>query len=265
MNLLKKELKFERLSFFYWTAGLALTVFLSMMAYPIMKDTGQDFTVFLEAMPKVLLVLFGMNGLSIANALEFHGIIYFYVVLGGILYAVTLGNRLASKEELLKTGEFLLVKPLRRSSILLYKALAGIFLLSLFVLLLHGTTLLSFTIYANEEISHLVLLKESFTLWLLMLLYFALGFFFAASLKEEKKSTGLSMGITLGTFTLGLFYDLWDSPAFLRPWTPFRYFPVKELLEETSLPLLYILLLFLLLGGLLFAAFHFFQKRDLRM
>ena len=60
MNLLKKELKFERLSFFYWTAGLALTVFLSMMAYPIMKDTGQDFTVFLEAMPKVLLVLFGM-------------------------------------------------------------------------------------------------------------------------------------------------------------------------------------------------------------
>lgn len=265
MNLFKKELKFERLSFFYWTAGLSLTVFLSMMAYPIMKDTGQDFTVFLEAMPKALLVLFGMNGLSISNALEFHGIIYFYVVFGGILYAVTLGNRLAAKEELLKTGEFLLVKPLKRSSILFYKALAGIFLLSFLVLLLHGTTLLSFYLYANEEFSHLVLFKESFTLWLLMLLYFALGFFFAASLKEERKSSGISMGITLGTFILGLFYDLWDSPALLRPWTPFRYFPVKDLLEETSLPFLYIALLILLLGGLLTAAFHFFQKRDLRM
>lgn len=265
MNLFKKELKFERLSFFYWTAGLSLTVFLSMMAYPIMKDTGQDFTVFLEAMPKALLVLFGMNGLSISNALEFHGIIYFYVVFVGILYAVTLGNRLPAKEELLKTGEFLLVKPLKRSSILFYKALAGIFLLSFLVLLLHGTTLLSFYLYANEEFSHLVLLKESFPLWLLMLLYFALGFFFAASLKEERKSSGISMGITLGTFILGLFYDLWDSPALLRPWTPFRYFPVKDLLEETSLPFLYIALLILLLGGLLTAAFHFFQKRDLRM
>lgn len=150
MNLLKKELKFERHSFFYWAAGLSLTVFLSMMAYPIMKGTGQDFSVFLETMPKALLVLFGMNGLSISNALEFHGILYFYVVLGGILYAVTLGNRLAAKEELLKTGEFLLVKPLKRSSILLYKAFAGVILLSFLVLFLHMTTLLSFYIMATE-------------------------------------------------------------------------------------------------------------------
>lgn len=265
MNLLSKELKFERLSFLYWTAGLTMTVFFSMMAYPVMRDTGQDFNVFLEAMPKALLVLFGMNGLSISDALSFHGIIYFYVVLGGILYAVSLGNRLVSKEELFKTGEFLLVKPLKRKRILAYKALAGILLMSLLLLILHGATLLSFQLYAAEEISHPVLLRESFTLWLLMLLYFSIGFFFAASLKEEKKSSGISVGITLGTFLLGLFYDLWDSPEFLRPFTPFRYFPVKELLEKNGLPLVYLILLAVLLCGLFSASLYYFEKRDLRV
>lgn len=263
MNLLKKELKFERLMFLYWTLGLSLTVFLSMMAYPVMKNSGQDFSVFLDAMPKALLVLFGMNGLSISNALEFHGIIYFYVVLGGTLYAVSLGSRLVAKEELYKTGEFLLVKPMKRSIILSYKASAGILLMSLLTLLYHGVTLLSFQYYAKEEISHLVLIKESLSLWLLMILYFSIGFFFSSSMKDEKKSSGISVGITLGTFILALLYDLWDSPGVLRPLTPFRYFPVKDLIETHPYPFFYIYLVFLLFSGLLTASLYYFQKRDL--
>lgn len=265
MNLLKKELKSERISFLYWMLGLTATVFLSMMAYPVMKGTGQDFSVFLEAMPKALLVLFGMNGLSISNAQGFYGIIYFYIVLGGILYAATLGNRIVSKEELLRTGEFLWVKPMKRTTVLLYKALSGMLLVSLLVLFLHGTVILSFLFYAKEELSHPVLFKESLTLWLLMLLYFALGFFFAASLKEEKKSSGFTLSVTLGTFLLGLLYDLWDSPSLLRPLTPFRYFPVADLVKSVSLPGLYTALTPLLTLLLFFLGLRFFKNRDIRV
>src|SRR5690554_3034502 len=133
MNVYKRELRSEIRSILFWILGTGLTLFAGMSEFLLIKDSGVNISDFMDAMPRSLMVLFGMNDLDMGTSLGYHGILMYYVILAGIIYASMLGVRIISKEELLKTSEFLLTKPRSRRKILISKTLAGITLILLFV------------------------------------------------------------------------------------------------------------------------------------
>lgn len=265
LTLYKKELFFEKMTFLYWSVGLSLMIFFSMMAYPIMKSSAQDLSIFMEAMPKSLLALFGMHGLDLSSAQGFYGIIYFYGLLGATLYGATLGVRLLGKEESLKTTEFLFTKPKKRGHILREKLLAGLTLLMAFGIVLHVASYLSFFVFAKEELLHGVLLKETLSLFFLSLFFFSLGFFASSLFHKAKQASGLTLSMTLGTFLLGIFYDLLGEPVFLSYLTPYRYFPVQELTEGGGLSLPHLMLLMVFTAFFFASSSKVYGARDLRV
>lgn len=265
MNIYKRELQSESKSIFYWTSGIGLMLVLSMIAFPMMTDSGVDITNFMDSMPRTLMIIFGMSDLDMGTALGYHGTLFFYVLLAGVIYSAMLGTRMISKEEIMKTSEFLLTRPRTRKSILTSKALAGITLIAFFNILTYIYSLLSFMIIEEEFSLTGPLFKETVSLFLIMLLFFASGLASASLFKKAKISGAVTLSAVFATFLLSIFYDLMDSPQLLRIFTPFRYFPLVDLVEKNELSLLYLLISILLTGILGSIAYLLYSRRDMEI
>ncbi|MFH5837138.1 ABC transporter permease subunit [Proteiniclasticum sp. C24MP] len=265
MNIYKRELRSEAKGIFFWILGTGFVLFVSMSEFLLITDSGIDITDFMDAMPRSLMVLFGMNDLDMGTSLGYHGIMMYYVILAGILYAAMLGVRIISKEELLKTSEFLLTKPRSRRRILTFKILAGITLVSLFTLAVYLSSILSLEVFGGSAPYQSVLLKEVLSLFLLMLLYFSLGILSASLIAKPRLASSLILSMVFATFLLGVFHDLLDSPMILRLLTPFRYFPLVDLVEKNTLSTVFALLTVLLIMAAGFLSFRSYEKRDMNI
>jgi ABC-2 type transport system permease protein len=265
MNIYKREMRSEMKGILYWILGTGLTLFASMSEFLMITDSGVDITDFMDAMPKSLMVLFGMNDLDMGTSLGYHGILMYYVILAGVIYAVMLGVRILSKEELLKTSEFLLTKPRSRRRILISKILAGFTLISLFVLAVYLSSILSLEFFGASLSYHPELFKEIISLLLLMLLFFSLGILAASMISKPKVASSLSLSIVFTTFLAAIFHDLLDSPLILRIITPFRYFPLVDIVEKNTLSTAFILITLLLIIGMGFVSFISYDRRDMNI
>ena len=265
MNIYIRELRSEMKGIFYWILGTSLMLFASMISFPMMTDSGVDMSEFMDAMPRSLMALFGMNDLDVTSTMGYHGILMYYVILAGIIYAAMLGVRILSKEELLKTSEFLLTKPRSRRSILMSKLLAGTTLILVFVLMVYLTSIISLELFGEPVPYHPELFKEIISLLLLMLLFYSFGIMAAAILSKPKTSSNVTLTVVFVTFLLAIFYDLMDSPIILRIVTPFRYFPLADIIEKNTLSVAYILITLLLTIGMGLVSFLSYDKRDMNI
>lgn len=265
MNIYKRELQSEAKSIFYWTSGIGLMLVLSMIAFPMMTDSGVDITNFMDAMPRSLMILFGMSDLDMATSLGYHGILFFYVILAGVIYSAMLGTRILSKEELMKTSEFLLTRPRSRKSILTSKTLAGITLITFFNIMTYLYSLLSFMVIEEAFSLGGPLFKESLSLYLLMLLFFSFGLAAASLFKKAKVSGAVTLSAVLITFLISIFYDLLDSPKYLRGLTPFRFFPLADLVEKNELSPMYFVISIILTGVMGAISYGLYSKRDMEI
>lgn len=265
MNVYKRELRSEIRSILFWILGTGLTLFAGMSEFLLIKDSGVNISDFMDAMPRSLMVLFGMNDLDMGTSLGYHGILMYYVILAGIIYASMLGVRIISKEELLKTSEFLLTKPRSRRKILISKTLAGITLILLFVLVVYLSSSLSLEYFGESQPYREVLLKETLSLLLLMLLFFTLGILFASLISKPKAASSLTLSLVFTTFLLAVFHDLLDSPMILRILTPFRYFPLVDMVEKNTLSTTYLFITLVLIMGMWLLSMHTYEKRDMNI
>lgn len=265
MNIFKRELRSESKSIFYWTSGIGLMLVFSMIAFPMMTDSGVDITNFMDAMPRTLMIIFGMSDLDMGTALGYHGILFFYVLLAGVVYSAMLGTRILSKEEVMKTSEFLLTRPRTRYSILTSKTLAGFTLITLFNILTYIYSLLSFMVIEEDFSMGGPLFKETVSLYILMLLFFAFGLLTAALFKKAKISGAVTLSVVFVTFILSIVYDLMDSPWLMRIFTPFRYFPLADLVEKNELSLIYLVISLILIGVMGASSYLLYSKRDMEI
>ena len=263
MNIYKRELKSEQRSLLYWILGAGFTLFASMSAFPMMENSGVDISNFMEAMPRTLSILFGMNDLDMGSAMGYHGILIYYVILAGAIYGSMLGVRLVSKEELLKTSEFLLTRPRARRSILLAKVLAGLTLVLLFTLSVYGFSLLSFLVFTPDVAYGEILIMETVSLLLIMVIFYSFGIMSAALWRKARVSSAVTLVMVLFTFILSIFHDLMKNPPVLRVLTPFRYFPLADLVEKSDFAMGFLLLSLLLILILVFASFLSYERRDM--
>lgn len=265
MNLYMREMRSERKGILFWILGTILTLVAGMSEFLLFSDSGVNITDFMDAMPRSLMVLFGMNDLDMGTILGYHGILMYYVILAGIIYASMLGVRIISKEELLKTSEFLLTKPLSRRRILISKILAGITLICLFVLAVYLTSILSFEFIGDSVPYQSELLKETLSLLLLMLLFFVVGILAASMTAKPKLASSLTLSLVFITFLAAIFHDLLDSPLILRIITPFRYFPLVDIVEKNTLSPAFTLITLLLTVTMGVLSFLSYDRRDMNI
>lgn len=137
MKLLQVEFKKVRLSSLLWLLGLSLFMAVSITEYKALNQSGAAITEVMEAFPKAIKIIFGMNNLDIGTFVGYHSMIVFYCVVMLGVHGLFLGFNQLANEEADKTSEFLLTKPISRLTVVFKKSLVGIIIILLINLILY--------------------------------------------------------------------------------------------------------------------------------
>ena len=266
MNLFLHELKQYWKVLFFWSIGILAMVGGGMGKFTAIYDASDtSLTDMLDQLPKAFLAMFGMSNVELTTLSGFYGVINFYLIIMGAIFAIIIGSGILAKEERDKTAEFLMVKPVTRTWVLVQKLCAGLIYCVAFVAIDY---LISFIfikqVAPNEDISKVLFLMMT-SLLIVMLVFYCVSFGLSGALKDNTKSTMIMMSI-MGVSYLGtVVMDMVENAEWLRPLLLFKYFPNQEIIQKLTLNPLYIglSLLWILIG--LALAFVRFPRRDLHI
>lgn len=262
MNILKRELKAHRWGLLFWSIGMVFLVMSGMAKFAAYEQAGQSAAVLLEGLPKTIQVIFGMAGFDLAKASGFYGILFLYIAVMGAVHAVLLGSGLVSKEERDHTSEFLYPKPVSRTSVITSKLLAGLVNLVAFNLVTMASSFYFVDVYGGGETFTEDILLLMTGLFLLQLVFFSLGALVAGTAHKPKRAPGRATTIMLIAFVLYYIVNLDENVAFLKYFTPFKYFDAALVMNDGIDPV-YVLISLAIVVVATYGTYRFYGSRDL--
>ncbi|GAB4532748.1 MAG: ABC transporter permease subunit [Anaerolineales bacterium] len=262
MNIYLRELKANLKSLLIWCGVLGLLIVIAITKYQAYAQNPEMLAI-LDSMPKAMLEAFSMTAFNLTTLTGFFGVMFIYFGLMVAIAAAMWGSDILSKEERNKTVEFSLVLPVSRSRVVTAKALAALTNLALFVLVTWGFSLLAAQKYAPEPAFYDFLALEMQGMFLIGLVFLALGLLLGAAMQQYKRSGSLAIAIILTAYSLSVASGLDERLEFLRYFTPFQYFDAAKLLHDGHLDGLYVLLSLVLVAVMLAAGYWRYNRRDL--
>lgn len=210
--MLKRELKVNLKPFLLWSGALMSIYLLIYLVYPsiIASEQMANIDEMIQMFPPELLKAFNMDIASIASAygwLKTEGFVFILLVSG--CYSSIQGSTILLKEEDNQTIEYLATLPVKRSSIVLNKYLAGMIYTIGMTLAIGIFNLIGLTISGELETKQYLLLAvtpifPSATL-------FSLCIFISTFFKKANRMFGLSIGITFVSYVLNVIADMDES------------------------------------------------------
>ena len=264
MNVLKRELRTGIKPFILWTIGLFFLDFAGLIKYMgISATTGDaDIMKLLDQFPRIVMAVFGMVGLDIKSLGGYYAILAFYALICVSIYAIHLGSDAVNREAIDKTYEFIFTKPLKRQYILGMKLLSGAIYLTVFCVLNVLFSILAVSTLKIEGNINTEMLLFGLSAFLVGMLFFSLGAFFAAIVKKSEKGSLYGNLSFLVVFIMGVIFDMFENATVLQFFSPLKYFLPTDLLNR-QLNLFYAAVCIIGTTVLLWRTFVVFCKKDL--
>jgi len=240
-------------------------VFTQLNKYDATSSNGQSLNNLMLAMPKSLQAILGSLSFDLSKLSGYYGLIFIYLALIATIHASMLGADIISMEERDKTSEFLFVKPVSRSKIITAKlsaAFLNVFILNIVTLI---SSIAIAGIYSKGEPMTWVIVNLMLGMFVLQLIFMALGTGIAAVSKNPKSASSLTMGILLTTYVLYSAIGLNSNLEVLKYLTPFKYFDAKNLNSSIGFEPVFVILSGLIIAVLLSATYVFYRRRDLNV
>jgi ABC-2 type transport system permease protein len=266
MNLFLHEMKAYWKFMLFWSIGIVAMIGGGVGKFTaIYGATNSGIGEMMAKLPKAFLAMFGMVNLEITSLSGFYGVIHFYLVIMGAIFAIILGAGILAKEERDKTAEFLMVKPVTRSWVLIQKLLAGLVYILMFVAIDYIlSAVLIAKIAPKESISGEMALMMG-SMLLVMLAFYCVSFGLSGALKDNNKSAMIMLSFMSAGYIGSVVIDMLDNTGWLRPLVMFKYFPADLIIKNLSLEPAYIGLTCLWILAGLAMAFVRFPRRDLHI
>jgi len=263
MNVFIYEMKQYRKSIITWAATLAVSAFVLLSATPLFIDEVGGMKDVMTGFPDAVKEALGIDLDTFFSAVGFYSYIFFYIGLAAAIQAMNLGLGIISKETRMKTADFLMSKPIKRSSVYLQKLLAALCALGITEAAFFVSAWLSM-LYVSEggfAVKPFWLISLTFTFY--QLIYLALGLLIAATASKIKSTLTLTMGVAFGTFIVGMIGAIANSEA-LRYLSPLKYFDGNYIMMNNAYEPK-----FLILGAALTvvsaaASFAIYVKKDIK-
>ena len=263
--IIKWEILQRKNNLFWWCISTLLLIALLMLIYPSFHKDAAQLNQALNQLPDSIKSLkTGGSDIDVTSAEGYLHAQVFYSTLPLVLgiFTISLGKALGSRDELHKTLELVLARPIGRSKLLLSKGIAGILMCALITLLV-GASIAMLANLVDMNIAFGNILTT--TAWTMALITsFGVISFSLSAASQRLRSIAvpfaiiMSFGGYLMTSLSGI--TSWmEKPAKLFP---FHYFdPRSMLFGEQSKGLAIYLLCILTLGTII--AWYGFRQRDL--
>ena len=262
MKIFLRELKANLKSLIIWSIIISLLIFMAVTKFSAFAN-DPEMLAMLDSMPAALMDALSMRAFNLTTLTGFYGIMFIYFALMGAIASAMWGSDIISKEERDKTVEFSLVLPVSRSRVVTAKALAALVNCILFVLITWGISLVAVRSYNPDQAFNDFLALEMQAMFLIELIFLALGLFLGCAMKRYKRSGATAVAIILATYFISILAVLNENLDFLKYFTPFRYYDAGELFRTGQMNGTYLLLSAAIIVLSVAGAYWVYNKRDL--
>ena len=232
MNIFMHELRAYRKSTIIWTISLIMIVLLFMSFYSSFAKDAAEFTKIMEGYPEAIRNLLGVNLGNLFTILGFYSFVLTFITLCGAIQAMNLGTSIVSKEVREKTADFLLTKPVTRTTVMTAKLLAAfISLVITNIFYLAATSFILFQVKTGD-FSFKLFIMLSLTMFFVQLLFLAVGIFISVILSKIKSVLTVSLATVFAFYFLGMFSATGGEAK--RYLSPFKYFDTAYIIENSS-------------------------------
>ena len=261
MNILKRELRAGWKPFLFWMIGLFVLCYAGIIKYESYSASGSMMEL-LNSFPRIVLAVMGIVGVDMGTLGGYTALLFYYVLICAVIYAVHLGASAVTRESVDKTYEFVFVKPCSRSRIFSMKLISAYLFLLLFCIFSGLFAMMAVNYLKSPENITPQIWFCVLTVFLIGALFVALSAFLASVAKRPEKGTLYGNLAFLCAFIFGVVYNMLEKPGLLRLITPFNYFPAADLVAEKLDPL-YAVITLALTAGFLYGAIRKFERKDL--
>jgi ABC-2 type transport system permease protein len=265
MNIFIREMKAHRKSLIIWSIGMLFMIISGMGKYSYYAESGQSITELIATMPKTLRAILGFGDFDVTKASGFYGMLFLYLIIMVTIHSSMLGANIISKEERDKTTEFLMVKPVSRTSVITSKllaALANVVILNLVTLVLSVAIVGKYSRGEAVTTDILILMAAMF---ILQLMFLFIGTGVASISKNPKISASIATTILLVTFILSIVIDMNSKLEGLKYITPFKYFSAQNMMYGGGFDPVFVILSFVIIAVMVCVTYVFYRKRDLKV
>lgn len=260
MNIIFYELKSNLKGLILWVVSLSLLFYAASFEYEAFA-TNELINQYLDSFEPIFRALAGMS-VDINTPEGYLSLVSIYIYLPLAIYSGLLGSNIISKEERDRTAEYLFTLPVKRSKVIISKLTVTILYSALINILVLIVTYFSFGRLGTNETYNSFVFNIAVGTFITQLIFMSLGMGLSATLKQYKKSGGITIGILMGTFMLHILIGLTDKIDFLKYVTPFKYFSV-DLMIASDFRIDFIILSIILVSVGIASLFYFYRKRDL--
>jgi ABC-2 type transport system permease protein len=263
MNIYKHEFKANFRSMITWSISLVILIAVFMA---IGKSFTADAALINEALdkfPRELLIAFGMEDMNMSTILGFFGLIFLFCQICLAIQAANYGFALVSIEERELTADFLLAKPIKRSTILTSKLLSAFTELTITNAVVWITSFIFITINTKDEgydVKALVMLLASIVL--LQLVFFSVGMVISLLVKRVRNVTPFSMALVFGTYIANAFGGMIGEDS-LEIISPFRHFDPNYIIKHAAYDWPLVMISVVLTVISIVASYILYQKRNI--
>jgi len=257
-----RELKSSRKSLAIWSGVMALLIFVGAAKFSAYYG-DPSMLAMLDAMPKALVDAMSLRAFNLTTLTGFYGLMFLYFALMGAVAAAMWGADTISKEERDKTVEFSLVLPVSRSRVVTAKALAAVVNCVIFVLVTWVCSVAAAQAYNPDQAFYSFLALEMEAMFLIELIFLAVGLLLGCAMKEYKLSSSVAVGIILVTYILSVVSGMRPNLDFLKYVSPFKYFDAAALLRDGGFSGSYLLLAAAVIAVSVAGAYWTYNRRDL--
>jgi len=262
MNIFLRELRANLKSLIIWSVIIALLIMIAVAKFSAFAD-NPDMLAILDSMPAAVLDAMSMRAFNLTTVGGFYGLMFIYFSLMGAIAAAMWGSDIISKEERDKTVEFSLVLPVSRSRVVTAKALAALFNCIAFVGITWAVSLAAVQAYEPDAAFYDFLALEMQAMFVIELIFLALGLLLGAAMKRYKLSGSTAVGIILVTYFMSIISGLQEDLDFLKYFTPFKYFDAGVLYRTGEFDGLYLGISAAIVVVCVAVAYLVYNRRDL--
>lgn len=259
--MIKKELKNNFKSFIIWGSIIIIMLLIVFLIYPSISKDMSKIDEMMNMFPKEMLKAFNMDIVSISTVSGWiltEGYIFIAIICA--CFSSLMASNILVNEESDKTIEFLYAMPISKNKIITNKILVSliyIFGLNIIIFLINLIGL-----KLSNDLNMIQCLNISIGTLSISLIFYFLTLFISVFYKNIKKTLGISLALSLGTYILKLITDISDKLNILKYFTPYEYFSARSIIVNNGFELKYIIISIFMVIISIIGTYYFYNKKE---
>ncbi|MNC15391.1 ABC-2 family transporter protein [compost metagenome] len=262
MNIFLHELQAYRKSTIIWLVSLIAVMVLFMSLFPAFAKDAGEFTKLLQGYPESLRKAIGLDLNNLFTIMGFYTYALTFIVLIGAIQAMNLGTSIVSKEAREKTADFLLTKPVTRTTVITAKLMAAFVSLVITNIVYGAAAFLMASQVKVADFSLRIFFLLSLTVLFVQLIFLAIGIVISVMAKKIKSVLTVSLATVFSFYFIGMI-GATTGDAKLRYLSPFKYFDPAEIMKHSGYETSYVITGAVIIGIAVTASYFIYAKKDI--